>query len=159
MPASRWIIRIYTVMEAGFTHCLLTELQVSIKLQPPHRDLPLLTAPLIVCWHTGWNSVHFYFVYLTVTQPSQSSLFHPQCHFFSITLYYANSSLHGYCSARHQCCHSSDWQLLNMCSRGCHLLQKHGSFQKHCSVYASLWDLNITRSHRPKFLPRGNWRH
>lgn len=83
----------------------------------PYQGL-LLSEP---CWHR----VYSYFVYLTVTQAAHCSLFLPQWHLSPITLYYANSSMHGYCSARHQCWHSWDWQLQNMCSMGCHLMQKH----------------------------------
>lgn len=75
-----------------------------------------------------------------------------QCHLSPITLYYANSSLNGYCSARHQCCHSSDWQLQNMCSMGCHLLQKHWFFSD------TLFCLCVTlRFKHDTHTSNGNW--
>lgn len=115
-------------VEAGFTKYFHAELLVTIKLQQPMETSPPSQPCWLWCWHISWHRAHCYFVYLTVTQAAHCSLFLPQCHLSSITLYYANSSLHGYCSARHQCCHSSDWQLQNMCSMGCHLLQKHWFF-------------------------------
>lgn len=123
----------------------------------PHGDLPLSQPHWLWCWHR----VHCYFVYLTITQAAHCSLFLPLCHLSPITPYYANSSLHGYCSARHQWCHSSDWQLQNMSSMGCHPpAHTPALFTLYCSVYASSWDVTMITQidvHHNRTSQRAHW--
>jgi len=99
-----------------------------------HCSPPCLTetppsTPLMVVFDTEL------IVTLLIWQPHSLLIAHcyPSRHFSPITLYNAHSSLQGYCSARHQCCHYLDWQLHNMYSMGCYPLQKHWFFS-HTSL-------------------------
>ncbi len=124
-----WIVRIYAISGGGWIYSVFPHSTWGYnQTAAPHRDFLMSEPCWLWCWHASWHRVHCYFVYLTVAQAVHCSLFLPQCHLSPKTPYYANYSLHGYCSARLQCCHSSDWQLQNMCSMGCHLLQKHWFF-------------------------------
>lgn len=118
---------------------------------PLATEGPPLSTPR---WLSRWHEVHWYFVDLTVKQAARCSLFLPQCHLSPITWYYANSSPNG---APDISAVIPQIDSPRTCARWVVISGRNtGSFQTHCSVYPSLWDLNITRTrtHLPLKLRR-----